>query len=120
MYAKVEQYNKFQCTYHPVLTINSGTVLLQLYPTLHNIILKQIPHITFHPQIFQYVLLKDKELIFFKSSMHVIFRIHETYSVKKDFGGSHLILLNSFICKQDLLLLLVFFLSRVYRLVFET
>lgn len=81
MYAKVEQYNKFQCTYHPVLTINSGTVLLQLYPTLHNIILKQIPHITFHPQIFQYVLLKDKELIFFKSSMHVIFRIHETYSV---------------------------------------
>lgn len=34
IHTKLEQYNKSQCTHHPALTINSGTILFQLYPTL--------------------------------------------------------------------------------------
>lgn len=33
VHKKLEQYNKSQCTHHPALTINSGTILFQLYPT---------------------------------------------------------------------------------------
>lgn len=67
---------------------------VSLYLHCLHIILKQIPDTTFHPQILQYALLKDTELVFLKSLIMLFLEYTKptVLKKKKDFRQSHLIL----------------------------
>ena len=53
------------------------------YPHCLHVTLKQIPDITFHPQIVQYALLKDKEVSFLKSLITLFLEYTKLNRVKK-------------------------------------
>lgn len=56
---------------------------VSLYLHCLHIILKQIPDTTFHPQILQYALLKDTELVFLKSLIMLFLEYTKPTVLKK-------------------------------------